>query len=977
MRIPTLTTALAAVLAPLAELVPRRVLGPGTVLSWKSALTVLALLSTPALAQRHLWLVPGTAGIPFEGVRWDRASGRIIAATGDTIVSIDPVCGCPVLLHRTRPQSSGPTGPKVLELVLGPGGVIDFTQSGPTPGQPDGRIYRLTPDGRVQVIAGRGDAGPFQGDALDARDGRFHPTDLAAGRHGERYLADAVHGAVLLLEPQPDGQFRLRTLAGKDRSNTEGYDSDQDDLLDDGDGSGPFPAEIAHLTEGFEEESGLDQAIQPRVLAAAPDGSLFLADWSKCEFDRPPWVFRLSPPPAGAESDWQLQRLPVPGMAECQCPPGQWRFPVRKPHRLEVGDDGTVYILGHNLLWAFSPLAVGQAEESGPQWSCEAIAGPLAAKTVVAAWPHQGAPADELDPALLRRISHMAAVPGGGLLLSDGVDGIRFLGPAGDAALGERVRTCARAALADEVEPARRVLAALVRSRDQPYGLRSRGLCRAATVAPSLGAGLQGNIDAFLADPKVLAFRAAMAVQALRAGGDASPDPRERILAQRHVWQVPGTLGSSFGAIAWDPGSGTLVAACDQELRRLDPVRGTGTVQYAIPPAGAGPGTPQPLPGSEFYSLVAQPGGAIAFSTATLGGDSRDGQVWRLTPQGGLELLAGQAPDPADPGLVPEPPRQAVSFSDLAGGPNGLLLATDPAQGNVVVLTPGGQGERAGVRTLLSFPSPLQGCIVLGESGEILLARDREVLRLVPRSGRPCLGDAIPRPGTARCTAVYDPVLGTQDELIRILKLVPGRDGGVYVFDEGQLWAFFPEPPARDGIQRWRSELVTVSGQHALPADAWTTPDPASTLPILPDFWDQVDDMAGLPGDGLLVAISGDRGIRLIGPPGDGALFDRVRAFRQAEADRDRPRALRILGALLRQRRLSDPEACELPFLALAHGDPGGAPPPLGPLPGTLQRLVGSFLVRPRVLAFRAAVAAEAILGECAWARDWVAAGCP
>jgi hypothetical protein len=925
---------------------------------------VIASLPTPALAQRHVWLVPGTAGMPFEGVRWDRGTGHIIAASGDTILRLNPVTGTREELYRAGPWDDGPAGPgsKVLELVLGEGGAIDFTRSGLIPDQPDGRIYRLTPDGQVRVIAGGGYAGPL-GEEPEASADRFCPTDLAAGAQGERFIADAASGRILQLETLDGGGFRLEIRygpwAGEEGAPGPGYDPDGDDL----DELGEEPREYAyqHLDLQHWDPRG---RIKPRALAAAPDGSLYLADWSRRGDQRPPWVYRLKPP-AEAGGAWQLQGLPAPGMQECRCPPGQDPFPVRKPHRLEVGDDGTVYILGHSLLWAYTPLA---GEAAGPQWHCEAIAGPLAPKGVVAAWPSQAAPADELDPSVLRRIRHMAAVPGGGLLLSDGVDGIRFLGPAADAALGERVRAHARARLGGEADRARAVLAGLERQRDAPFGLPLRGLCRAGTVSPRLDTDVLGEIAAFRADPKVLAFRAAMAAQAIRAGGDPGPDPQQRILAQRHVWQVPNTHGTTFGAMAWEPATGTLAAASWWVIWRLDPAQGTRQAVFTIPrtpPAESALAKgPRFLPERKVQALVAEPGGAFQIATGSHL-DHHSDQVWRFTPEGEVRLLAGG-------GALEE----AFNCNGLAGGPDGALYVADEAGERVLQLTPGTDGERSRVRCLAEGLESLTGAIALGERGELLLGGDEVLRRLVPAPG-PGGGwrmERFPEPGTARCAGVHDPVLGPmhEREMEPAQALVPSRDGGFLLSGACNLWAFHPEPAPAGADPRWRSERIAVSGQHALPGGAWET-DPRSTLPIPPDFWCSVRDLAGIPGGALVASGFQYGGIRLIGPPGDGALFAQVRAFRQAEADRDWPRARRILGALLVQRSLAAPEACELPFLALARTGPGGAAPRLGPLP----RSLGSFLVRPQVMAFRAGVAAETILAGSDLARAWVAAGCP
>lgn len=340
-----------------------------------------------------------------------------------------------------------------------------------------------------------------------------------------------------------------------------------------------------------------------------------------------------------------------------------------------MGEDGTLYVLGYGLLWSYIPLApagpgpLAPAGSGGPRWRCEALAGPLAPKSIDPAWPPQGAPADQVDPGVLRGIRHLAAVPGGGLLLSDGKAGIRFIGPAGDTALADRLRAHARARRDGDATRAQGVLDRLEQERDDPTA------------------------------PRLRAARAGMAAQAICAGGDPGPDPRERILAQRHVWQVPRTHGLEFGDMAWDPGTDTLLAAQGSEIRSLDPARNSDKVRYAVPSVRSVAGAPAPRPGRRCQSLVVGPDGTITFATAGWDGEALE-QIWRLSRQGDLELVAGRTT--AQPGTDQAAPASGgtLRVNALAGAPGGALYAVDRERGSVLLLTPESDPWQPGIRCL-------------------------------------------------------------------------------------------------------------------------------------------------------------------------------------------------------------------------------------------------------------------------------------
>jgi len=936
-------------------------------------LATMAFLAAPAWAERHVWLVPGTAGTPFEGLGWDPAAGRIIAASGDAVLRIDPVTGEREALHRTP-------GPKVLGLVVGPEG-IDFLQEGPVPGQADGRIRRLA-DGTVQVIAGRGDAGPFIGEAKDAREARFQPRHLCAGPGGLRYVSDWEHNRVLVLEPEADG-LRSRIFAGAERGEDPGYDAREFDLDDGFNG----PIESSFL-DADPDSDPLRAAIKPLGVAAWPDGRVFLADWS--EQGRPPQVIHISPDDTA--SNWECWRLPVPGLDTCLCPPDEEELPVRKPRLLAAGEDDSLYVLGSSHIWAYK---LEDEDENGEAyedetWYREAVAGPLAPLSVEAAWPPQGAPADQLDPAILGRIRHMAVLPDGSLLLSDGVDGIRCIGPEGDGALAARVRNHARArehavsaagpeARALELKGAWNILAGLERQRDdwrnQCFDLPFRRVCNDHTVDRRfrLPGELLEHIASFLVvdDPRQLAFRAAMAAQAIRAGADPGPGPAARTLAQRHAWLVPGSVGLRVDAIHWDPPKGALVVATGREIRRLDPAR-RSIALLVVSPAAA--------PADVIRSLVVGPEGLIDF---TVGGkEEGSDQVsgfFRLDPKGKLRQLTPGPASGACSGTAMATEALAGDPGILAVGPGGERYGLDEESCQVGLLTVEPGADRFGWRSLHPDNPDSEPCrLTVGEHGEVVLddGGEAEFHRLVPqpgKSGPTWRLEHIPACGTEGCSDVYVPTKGnqTREDPTERSALAPGQAGAFYVAETNYILEYAPGPGPGPG--RWRCRVVTVSPRHALPRDMFDT-DPRSTLPVPFELGFSDKTMAGIPGGALALAVSGrSDGIVVIGPPGDGALFKRVRDFRKADRSGKLDRARRILRELDRQRRLTPAEVCDLPLLGIC-ATPGGVLPDLS---RQLQREVGSYLTRPEVVPFRAGLAVAAIIAWSPWAKTWVEAGCP
>lgn len=935
-----------------------------------------ACLSLPALAQRHVWLVPGTQGEPFEGLGWDRAAGRIIAGSGDAILGIDPVTGEREALHRTE-------GPKVLDLVVGPEGV-DFLQEGPVPGQSDGRIRRLTADGVVRVIAGRGDEGPFEGAAEDALEARFSPAHLAAGPDGGRYVSDFEHNRVLVLEPTGAG-FRSRVFAGAEREGDRGYDADAADLT----GDGEQPLESAFLDSEWDPDPNpLRVELKPRGLAVLPDGGVYLADWS--DQGRPPLVLQVDR--SGVGGRWECWRLPMPGVGHSQCPPGQEKLPVRKPRLLAAGDDGTLHILGSSHIWSYTRLDVDEKGEAYAYetWRREAVAGPLAPSERTPAWPPPGAPADQLDPAVLARVRHLAVLPGGCLLLSDGADGIRCIGPAQDGVLGARVREHGRileqartaagpGARARELARAEAVPAGLERQRDhwrsKGFDLAFRPLCKAATLAPRLPEDLLEHIASFLVhDPRILACRAVMAAQALRAGAGPGPSPEERRLAQRHLWPV--TTGLDVDALHWDAEDGSLVLASGLEIRRVNPARGPSSVLLASPAAA---------PAGRVHSLVAGPGGLIDF---TLGGEGADPDlasgIWRLGRDGTVRQLATDASALATP---TGPLARSGHPLDLAAGPGGAHYALDAEHRRVLRLTAEAVADRFDCRTVHQDLGFAPERLMVGAKGELVvnaLNARNQIFRLEAEAGgaEPDWSlDWIPWRGSAGCAQVYVPAEGNQVRAAGAIHgLVPDRNDGFFVAEDHHLLEYVPRPEA-SGLMGWHCRLVTVSAQHAMPGGYF---DPCggaeSTLPVPLRREGASRALAGIPGGALAMVLAPpgrSPAVAFVGPIGDGELFQRIRGFREAVTAGQLGKAKRILKELIRQGRLTEPEVCDLPFLPLGRRGAWDAAPRLRSLSRPLQRRVGSFLVRPTVVPFRAGLAVQALLAESPWIRPWVDAGCP
>jgi len=158
---------------------------------------------------------------------------------------------------------------------------------------------------------------------------------------------------------------------------------------------------------------------------------------------------------------------------------------------------------GSSRSWIWRVIA-GNYDDDGVPWSLEAM------------------PALQLAYDCIDSLKHMAAGPGGSLLLTGGVDGIRFLGPEGDTALADRVAAHRQAEAAEDWPRVRRIWNALLRQRSQgltePVDTPFRALCQDATVSPRLNPDVLGMIGAFLVDPRWIAFRATLALHAIRQG---------------------------------------------------------------------------------------------------------------------------------------------------------------------------------------------------------------------------------------------------------------------------------------------------------------------------------------------------------------------------------------------------------------------------------------------------------------------------
>lgn len=525
-----------------------------------TACGLLALgLPLPLRAQRYVWVVPwqGPLGTPFQGVLWDRGSGTLVAAQGDRILRLDPRDGSSreigkVLRDGYVPGPDEYLGPLVVnKIAQGPGGefiVNDY-------GDPDyvdglgGKISRVRPGGEVEPLAGwDGGDQVYTGDTEKALEATFGLTDLAVGAGGQVYLADNRNHRVFEVYPRADGKgFGIRTIAGNGDDPVVQEEAEEKDPPQ----AGPEPA--------------LAVAISPQAIARDPrPGSAGDRLAVTGETNRVHLLTRGSGQDGAA---WGLTAVAGDGetLGGGEGHDDALDTSLNDPHQLAWGEDGTLYVLTQDLLWALKPpLAPGD----GP-WSSQAIAGrrakagePLPGRRCPI-WP--GQPAQGFNG--LHQMRHMAAVPGGGLLLTDGAADalgppqILFIGPESDISLAQRVAAHQKAESEGNWSGTRDIREGLARLHrlaanrnttlfDAPFRSLARAFARdQGHLVPGLARDAQRLIGSFLLDHRVAAFRFRLALHAIQAG---SPFESAwcRAAAQFEALPAPEALESKSGPSA-------------------------------------------------------------------------------------------------------------------------------------------------------------------------------------------------------------------------------------------------------------------------------------------------------------------------------------------------------------------------------------------------------------------------------------------
>jgi hypothetical protein len=439
----------------------------------------------PAPSRRRAFRFTESAPAPggYQDLAWDKSTHTLVAAQRNQIVRLFPASGRRELLAELnwgegdlppRPENAPTSGPWVEDLCLDPRGGVFFTLS-LGDGFPLPQVWRLDPArGSLARIAGpispsRAGAPPSPGRAQDALAVRLNPADLAAGADGACYVADQTHGRVLELFPRDQAGYGVRVIAGlgtwvEDRLDLQERDAvlgDQDDAL--------------------------EALLDPIALAVFPDGSLAVAD------ERHDRVCRLSRHAGRDAGHWSVKVLAAAGREDPARPgmPYPTGTPFQHLERVAVAEDGTVYAMDSLQVWEI-PGAAGDR---------------LAAPCRVVAGPGHGLPWRSGDPAERLEVggmTHLAAAPGGGLLLTGAH--IHYLTAEGDTALGEKVQELreGRAAGGDTIRFwLGEWVEASWQARRDPAG---------ATVRTKEAAVLR-------------AFQTSMALAAAREGGTA-PGPR-------------------------------------------------------------------------------------------------------------------------------------------------------------------------------------------------------------------------------------------------------------------------------------------------------------------------------------------------------------------------------------------------------------------------------------------------------------------
>jgi hypothetical protein len=496
----------------------------------------LLALGTPLRAQRYVWVVPGTKGHGFQGVLWDRGTGTLVVNYEDRVLRLDPRDWTRREIARLNP---GPDLVKLHEIAPAPGGAFVVNDYGPSEyGEAGGHQVSLVfPEGRVETVASDRHDQRYQDDTEDALDAGFAMTALAAGGDGRFYLADNLNARVFQIYPQEGKNgYGFRAIAGVGEDPVNVTDEEEQRSLDAG------------------VEQALEAMIAPDSIARDPSASpaeerLAVAGH---EQSRVHLLSRRSGP--GGET-WGLSLLAGAGGSH----PGDGleHADARNAHLNGVramawGDDGTLHVLTADLLWSLMPPGM---PEGGP-WSCRAIAGAADGKAIVRTWLH---PVATGEPAAgvpyLGQMKHLATVPGGGLLLTEGhegTSGIVFIGPESDLSLARRVAAHREAEQAEAWSAARNIWEDLARlhrtavaGHPALFGARFMALNRAHCLHSRLPVDLQRLVGSFLLDPRVATFRFALALEAIRAG---SRFERTWILAEAQFRKLPTPEGAELPA---------------------------------------------------------------------------------------------------------------------------------------------------------------------------------------------------------------------------------------------------------------------------------------------------------------------------------------------------------------------------------------------------------------------------------------------
>ena len=382
-------------------------------------------------------------------------------------------------------------------------------------------VFRCGGDGEARVsqaIAGKAHNWIFHGNERDARNAGISPAGLAAGPGGTVFVADDFNGRLLLLRPWPGGEGRaggysIEAIAG----------SGIPTLL---------PYQIRNTFDVLWEagrHDALSFPLEPARIAVARDGTVLVADTLHRR------IFQVMPRSGSAAGACGLEVAAGTG----ELGPGNGSADAREtvlglPMRLVTGTDGLVYCMTSNVLWELTPCLDAAGIR---RWRSRSVSDRCLQLA--------NAPDGSSEASLPRTSFHlpmdMAAGPFGGLLFTVPRKGIRYLDLApGDTRLAEAVRGYREAEAAGDGPGAQAVREALVRQRDEPaakvlerplrFLAHEMPFDAPAGARPRLPEALRREIGSFVLDPGRSRFRAALALEAIRAvrpgpAGSEGEDP--------------------------------------------------------------------------------------------------------------------------------------------------------------------------------------------------------------------------------------------------------------------------------------------------------------------------------------------------------------------------------------------------------------------------------------------------------------------